>query len=131
MRSRLEPSGGSSPSTTTIPLTLHHVLKVTQKEAVRFAFRQAVFKRDGNKCVFCGCKEELDAHHITDRGEMPNGGYVKENGITLCQAHHLDAERYHISHGKQWRQGMHPNDLYKIIGSSREQAYNASLKLRA
>jgi predicted restriction endonuclease len=112
------------------PHNLQYVVIVTQKEAVRFAFREAVFKRDGHQCVFCNCREDLDAHHITDRSEMPNGGYVKENGITLCQAHHLDAEMFHISHGKKWRQGMSPTDLYKKIGSSKELAYNASLKLK-
>lgn len=30
-------------------------------------------------------ERDLDAHHITDRNEMPNGGYVPENGISLCK----------------------------------------------
>jgi hypothetical protein len=100
-----------------------------KKKAVREAFRTAVFARDKHKCVFCDCKADLDAHHITDRTEMPNGGYVKENGITLCPTHHMEAEQFHISGGKEWTPGKHPDDLYKLIGSSKEKAIRASERL--
>lgn len=100
-----------------------------KKKLIREAFRTAVFKRDNNKCVFCDCKSDLDAHHITDRTEMPNGGYVKENGITLCPVHHMEAEQFHISGGTKWVEGKHPDDLYQIIKSSKEQAIKASERL--
>ena len=100
-----------------------------KKQLVRHNFREAVFKRDGYKCVFCDVTEDLDAHHITDRNEMPNGGYVKENGITLCPAHHLDAERYHITGGEDFVEGLHPDDLYAKIGSSYELAVEKSKRL--
>lgn len=101
-----------------------------QKHLIRERFRDAVFKRDGHKCKFCPEKTDLDAHHITDRSQMPNGGYVKENGITLCQkTHHMMAEKFHISGGTEWEQGMHPKDLYNLIGSSYEIAYAKSEKL--
>ena len=57
------------------------------KKSIRETFRNAVFERDGYRCVMCGktSKEvKLDAHHIEDRHGMPNGGYVPENGISLC-----------------------------------------------
>lgn len=98
------------------------------KKQIREKFRSEVFKRD-KKCVFCNIKDNLDAHHITDRHEMPNGGYVKENGITLCPKHHLDAEQFHISNGEKWIDGMHPNDLYLKIGSSKEIAIEKSKNL--
>lgn len=63
---------------------------------------------------------ELDAHHITDRNEMPNGGYVKENGISLCPECHKKAELYHTSNKTVWHPGFHPNDLYAKIHSSYE-----------
>lgn len=100
-----------------------------QKQLIREKFSTQVFQRDGYKCVFCERKDNLDAHHITDRNEMPNGGYVRENGITLCPEHHLQAEQYHISGGQIWSQHMHPNDLYKRIGSSYDLAVQKSLKL--
>jgi len=98
-----------------------------KKQIIRMKFSEAVFKRDGFKCVFCNEKEDLDAHHITDRNEMPNGGYVKENGITLCPNHHMEAEEFHITEGKKWIDGMHPDDLYKKIHSSYELAHEKSI----
>jgi 5-methylcytosine-specific restriction endonuclease McrA len=102
----------------------------TKKKQVRENFRDAVFKRDGYKCKFCERTENLDAHHITDRNEMPNGGYVKENGITLCEKHHADAEEWHSSGGKNCPEGFLPADLYKKIFSSHENAVKASLRLK-
>jgi predicted restriction endonuclease len=103
----------------------------SKKQLVREAFRDAVFARDNHRCKIPGCgKAAVDAHHITDRNEMPNGGYVKHNGISLCEADHLKAEIYHTTEGKEWPDGFHPNDLYKLIGSSYESARVASLKLK-
>lgn len=100
-----------------------------QKKIIRQRFREETFARDRHKCAFCDCKQDLDAHHITDRNEMPNGGYVKENGITVCPTHHLLCEEFHINGGKTWPEGYHPNDLYKKVGSSYERAVRASEKL--
>lgn len=101
------------------------------KKKIRETFRNEVFKRDKNTCRVCNKKhvdvEGLDAHHITDRSEMPNGGYVKENGITVCKDEcHMSCETYHISGGLRWVDGLHPDDLYKIIGSSKELAIEKS-----
>ena len=51
-----------------------------KKKQIRDNFRNEVFSRDKNCCLKCG-EKAVDAHHITDRNEMPNGGYVKENAI--------------------------------------------------
>lgn len=72
---------------------------------------------------------KLDAHHITDRHEMPNGGYVLSNGITLCDRPdgcHMKAERWHSSGNREWVDGFHPDDLYETIGSSYEVAFSES-----
>jgi len=102
------------------------------KKSIRKEFREAVFKRDG-KCMICGKPidgDNMDAHHITDRNEMPNGGYVLENGITLCKEEcHMKAEEFHLSDGEDWYCDMHPDDLYKLIGSYKELAINKSEKL--
>jgi predicted restriction endonuclease len=97
---------------------------------LRTAFREAVFARDKHKCVFCNVVVDLDAHHITDRHLMPNDGYTSYNGITLCTEHHLMAEEFHISEGKNWFPGFHPDTLYKIIGSSYGKALEESRKLK-
>lgn len=109
-----------------------------RKKLVRWKFRDAVFSRDQYTCQ--GCVEclnkgpvdesELDAHHITDRNEMPNGGYVKENGITLCAECHMKAEQFHVTGGKNWEEGFHPDQLYAKINSCRAKAIEASRKLK-
>lgn len=104
------------------------------KKQIRQEFRDSVFKRDNYTCKICGTKgneETLDAHHITDRSEMPNGGYVKENGITVCKDDcHVLCEEYHMSNGKRWHAGLHPNDLYFLIDSSKEISILKSEKLK-
>jgi 5-methylcytosine-specific restriction endonuclease McrA len=96
-----------------------------RKQATRAAFREAVFTRDGYRCRVCGASDtELDAHHISDRTTMPDGGYVKENGISLCKSCHRLAEQL-------WETGVAapgftPDQLYALIGSSHTQALRAS-----
>lgn len=46
----------------------------------------AVKSRDG-KCVYCGAKKGLDAHHIISRRHAILK-YDLDNGITLCRYHH-------------------------------------------
>ena len=118
------------------------------KNKVRRKFRDETFGRDDYQCRLCGedfSNQDhpelfLDAHHITDRKEMPNGGYVKENGISLCKENfdeeglltdscHMRAEKFHISDGLEWEKNLHPDDLYELIGSSKELAIEKSERL--
>lgn len=64
---------------------------------VRANFRTGVFMRDNYTCVVPGCgKRAVDAHHIMERALWKDpsewGGYFKENGASLCETHHRDAE---------------------------------------
>jgi len=115
------------------------------KKTIRSDFRLAVFKRDSYKCRGCGkqgydhndaqevAKQEasgaylvkLDAHHITNRDEMPAGGYVKENGISLCDECHTKAEVPHAANIE-----FLPESLYRSIGSAKNNAYMVSLELQ-
>jgi 5-methylcytosine-specific restriction endonuclease McrA len=104
------------------------------KKAIRKAFRDGCFARDKYTCVMCGKKstpekvlEDMDCHHITDRSLLPNGGYVKENGITLRDEDHKKAEVFH-STGAAYP-GYAPEDLYKAINSTLEKATIAAEKL--
>ena len=97
------------------------------KKIVRKNFRDAVFCRDNYRCRVCGNTDTLDAHHITDRHNVPNGGYVKENGISLCEKCHIKAEQYHIDN--TWETGFHPDDLYRMISSSYEKTVIAASRL--
>lgn len=112
------------------------------KRDVRAAFRDAVFTRDRYTCQVCGKRwaaadadpalGRINAHHITDRSEMPGGGYVPENGVTVCDGPdscHMKCERFHITEGREWHEGLHPNDLYQKIRSSKAKAEAASQRL--
>jgi|ERR1035437_4606537 hypothetical protein len=108
------------------------------KKEIRFLFKQKVFKRDDYSCAYCNkhygidnANEFLDAHHITNREEMPNGGYVVENGISLCKLDcHIKAEKFHITNHMEWEEGLHPDELYSRIKSSKELAYHKSIELK-
>jgi len=105
-----------------------------RKKAIRRLFREAVFLRDSYRCRMCGFdgkrgRARLDAHHITPREDMPGGGYVVLNGISLCPSCHLRAEE-HLKPPEFRSIGLHPGyapeDLYESIGSSYEKALEAS-----
>lgn len=107
----------------------------SNKKKIRQQFRDACFLRDKYACVMCGFKsspekaiEELDAHHIKNRAEIVNQGYVATNGISLCEDCHIKAEELHsngIAH-KEYSE----EDLYNAIGSNLEKAINDSKRLK-
>jgi hypothetical protein len=63
---------------------------------IRESIREIVFNRDGNKCVVPWCNNAPDdAHHLIDRklwDDSENGGYIKDNLISICESHHKLAE---------------------------------------
>lgn len=103
----------------------------------RKKFNQDCLNRDKNKCLVCGYKpkdvSELDVHHITPRKQMPNGGYVKENGITLCCDRSKGGNNCHLKAEKHFFdktiEGFRPEDLYNLINSNKELAIQKSLEL--
>lgn len=66
------------------------------KLLTRDQFREGVFARDNHKCVFCK-EPAVDAHHVTERRLFSDGGYYLENGISVCEEHHLTCERTDIT----------------------------------
>lgn len=105
-----------------------------EKKLIRKNFRDACYKRDKYSCVMCGMKssvdmaeQELDAHHITNPKEIVNGGYVVQNGISLCEECHKKAEVFHSTGTSH--PGYSPEDLYVKINSNLEKAVDASKKL--
>jgi hypothetical protein len=110
---------------------------MSDKKEIRRKFREVCLKRDKLTCTKCGLKaksmeealEIFDVHHITDRSLMPNGGYVLENGITLCKDNcHLKAEEFHSTGIAV--PGYSIDELYKVIKSNYEAAVKASEKLK-
>jgi 5-methylcytosine-specific restriction endonuclease McrA len=57
-------------------------------------FRQAVLKRDCNKCRFPGCKKRtrLQVHHILTYSNYAAYRTNPNNGITLCIKHHKEVK---------------------------------------
>jgi hypothetical protein len=58
---------------------------------------------------------------------MPDGGYVLENGISLCNDCHFEAERYYNDEAEGFndelpKDGFGPRDLFGKIGVSDEVA---------
>jgi 5-methylcytosine-specific restriction endonuclease McrA len=106
------------------------------KKQLRIYFRESVFSRDKHKCRVCGFDKDLDAHHITNRNEIPSGGYVSSNGISLCKECHFKAEKVYQEYFKTNIEvpteliKFTEKQLYKLISSSKEKAFSDSLKLK-
>lgn len=62
----------------------------------RDEFREETFKRDSFKCIICG-NPAKDAHHIIERRLFSDGGYYLDNGASLCEQHHIEAEETTLS----------------------------------
>jgi hypothetical protein len=107
-------------------------MAVINKKEIRKRFREDVFKRDGHRCRTCDKRPEngdegLDAHHIFDRHDMPNGGYVPQNGISVCSDCHWKAEAEH--RGEDPELGYSRAELFALIGTTFDEAWEASEKL--
>ena len=72
------------------------VIMPDREDMTREEFRNAVFERDRHLCVVCD-QPAVDAHHLIERRLWPDGGYELDNGVSLCEEHHLDAERTVLS----------------------------------
>lgn len=68
----------------------------TSKLLTRDDYRNGVFARDKHACVVCGAPA-VDAHHIVERKLWPDGGYYLDNGASVCEVHHFQAESTEIS----------------------------------
>lgn len=56
-----------------------------------YRWGKTIKELDGNKCVFCGSIEKIEAHHIQQKAEAEEGATDLENGITLCHKCHYTA----------------------------------------
>lgn len=69
---------------------------MNDKVMTRDKFRESIFARDGNACVVCKAPAK-DAHHLLERRLFPDGGYYINNGVSVCEAHHIEAEQTTLS----------------------------------
>jgi hypothetical protein len=52
-------------------------------------WRKNVYKRDFWKCKICNNKRKINAHHILDGNSYENLRFDINNGIVLCEKHHI------------------------------------------
>lgn len=67
------------------------------KDENRIKFREECLKRDEYKCIICGSMNKISVHHILERRLWEDGGYHNDNGCTLCEEHHIEAEKTNLS----------------------------------
>jgi hypothetical protein len=76
--------------------------KGTEAEQVRNSieydeWRFAVYKRDGSKCRVCNeRKDPMVAHHLDGFNIFPKKRFDVDNGVTLCDRHHI---AFHTNYG--------------------------------
>ena len=58
------------------------------REPRYLAWRKAVLARDRRKCLKCGGRKKLQAHHVRRWADFPTLRYHVGNGVTLCRACH-------------------------------------------
>lgn len=69
----------------------------------RKKFRKNVFERDSHECIVPWCTNEpVDAHHILERSLWDTGGYIEDNGASVCGKHHSYAEENDIPPQAFW-----------------------------
>lgn len=61
-------------------------------------WRAAVLERDGWKCVLCGSRDKVQAHHIVPASSDPSQKYNVDNGRALCKMHHERAHPWFTGH---------------------------------
>lgn len=69
----------------------------------RKEFRETVFSRDDNECIVPWCESTAeDAHHLIERDLWKDGGYIPNNGVSVCNHHHQAAETNDIPPQSFW-----------------------------
>lgn len=90
-------------------------------EQDRRKFRRTVFNRDDNTCTVPWCDATADdAHHIIERGQWDSGGYIPDNGASVCNHHHKHAEENNIPPQAFWQWIGIPDPPTPTWGESRK-----------
>jgi hypothetical protein len=93
-----------------------------RKLKARAHFRDAILVRDGKSCRVCGSTKKVEVHRI-------NGHIlVQGNALCLCHGCRVKAEYFAVHDGKKSVEGFHPDDLYKLLGTSKAEV-DAEAKL--
>jgi 5-methylcytosine-specific restriction endonuclease McrA len=68
-------------------------------------WRNAVYERDGFRCVICGTNRGIAAHHIDSFADNRGKALCAENGVILCKKHHRQFHRkygFGNNNASQW-----------------------------
>lgn len=78
-------------------------------------WRKMVLERDHEKCQVCGSDERLAVHHKDNWIDFPVKRLDIDNGVTMCQPHHID---FHKKYGQgrntvaQWNRYLMEERLF-------------------
>ena len=104
---------------TKIKIFIYQQKLKSKKKKINKQFNTECLNRDNNKCKICGSTSNLKVYHIIDKNLL-NNIHIKENGITLCHECKLKAEKYYQTNNNNYDINYHPDNLYKLINSSRQ-----------
>lgn len=85
-----------------------------QKAELTKLLREAVFARDGHKCLKCGRTDTLAPAHIYPKGTHQKMRWDTRNVITLCFQHHMHWAHKDPNNFVEW--------LHETLPKSRLQA---------
>lgn len=76
---------------------------ITMTNLHREEFHKKCFEREEDQCIVPWCTQKPDeAHHIIERDLWDDGGYILENGVSICNHHHQYAESNDIPPQAFW-----------------------------
>lgn len=64
------------------------------------AWRRAVYQRDKFRCIACGKKNKLNAHHLNGWSWSILERYIVRNGVTLCSGPNGCHDKFHNIYGR-------------------------------
>lgn len=67
---------------------LTELVKGIRRSPEFYQWRKSVLERDNHSCQDCGGAEKIDAHHIQQIIDYPEGIFDIDNGLALCENCH-------------------------------------------
>lgn len=83
-------------------------------------WRTAVYQRDGYKCVLCGLKKKLEAHHVKRWADNVALRFQISNGVTLCKCCHKKVTGHEQAYEKTFNNIIYKDDAINIEKMIRE-----------